>query len=40
MNENILLKEKIPKLYLKFVIPAIIAMVLGGTQGMVDGIFR
>lgn len=39
MSENILLKEKIPKLYLKFVIPAIIAMVLEGIQGMVDGIF-
>ncbi len=39
MSENILLKEKIPKLYLKFVIPAIIAMVLEGVQGIVDGIF-
>lgn len=39
MNENILLKEKTPKLYLKFVVPAIIAMVLAGIQGMVDGIF-
>lgn len=39
MNENILLKEKISTLYLKFVVPAIIAMVLAGIQGMADGIF-
>jgi putative MATE family efflux protein len=39
MSENILLSEKIPKLYMKFVIPAVIAMVLEGIQGIVDGIF-
>lgn len=37
--ENRLLTEKIPKLYMIYVIPAIAAMVLDGIQGIIDGLF-
>ena len=39
MKENILGTEKISKLFIKFSIPAIIAMVIAGMQSMVDGMF-
>ncbi len=39
MKENILGTDKIHKLFIKFAIPAIIAMVISGTQTIVDGIF-
>lgn len=39
MTENILGTEKISKLFLKFSIPAIIAMLISGMQTVVDGIF-
>ncbi|MBM7836366.1 MATE family efflux transporter [Clostridium sardiniense] len=39
MEENILGKEKISKLFIQFSIPAIIAMVIAGMQSMVDGVF-
>lgn len=39
MNENILGTEKITKLFAKFSIPAIIAMLIAGMQSVVDGIF-
>ncbi|MFA6807853.1 MAG: MATE family efflux transporter [Eubacteriales bacterium] len=39
MKENILGVEKIPKLYVAFVVPAIISMVIVGIQTMIDGIF-
>ncbi|MGL4742126.1 MAG: MATE family efflux transporter [Sarcina sp.] len=38
-EDNILGVERISKLFLKFVIPAIIAMVISGMQTVVDGIF-
>ncbi|MGL4991615.1 MAG: MATE family efflux transporter [Sarcina sp.] len=38
-EDNILGTERISKLFLKFVIPAIIAMVITGMQTVVDGIF-
>lgn len=31
--------DSVPKLFLKIVIPSIIAMVITGTQGMIDGLF-
>lgn len=39
MNNNILLTEKIWKLFVKFSIPSIIAMSVTGTQALIDGIF-
>ena len=39
MQENILGKEKISKLFIKFSIPAIIAMLISGMQTVIDGIF-
>lgn len=39
MKNNILGTEKISTLFAKFTIPAIIAMLITGTQSMVDGIF-
>lgn len=39
MAENILGTEKITKLFAKFSIPAIIAMLIAGMQSVVDGIF-
>ncbi len=45
-TENIILKservlgtESIPKLMLKYCLPAVIAMIITGVQGMIDGIF-
>ncbi|MGL4450587.1 MAG: MATE family efflux transporter [Sarcina sp.] len=38
-EENILGTEKISKLFIKFVIPSVIAMVITGMQMVVDGIF-
>lgn len=39
MTDNILLTQKIPKLFLSYVVPSVISMILVGIQGMVDGIF-
>lgn len=39
MNENILGTRKVSKLFIKFTIPAIISMVLSGSQTIIDGIF-
>ncbi|MPQ44457.1 MATE family efflux transporter [Clostridium tarantellae] len=39
MEENILGREKISKLFIKFSIPAIIAMLISGVQTIIDGIF-
>lgn len=39
MNEKILGKEKVSKLFLKYTIPAVISMVLAGSQTMIDGMF-
>ena len=39
MNNNILLTEKIWKLFVRFSIPSIIAMSVTGTQALIDGIF-
>ena len=38
-EENILGSEKISKLFIKFVVPSVIAMVITGMQTVVDGIF-
>lgn len=38
-EENILGAERISKLFVKFVIPSVIAMVITGMQNVVDGIF-
>ncbi len=38
-NETILGKESIPKLMIKYCLPAVIAMIISGVQGMIDGIF-
>lgn len=38
-NNNILLTEKIWKLFIKFSIPSVIAMSVTGTQALIDGIF-
>ncbi len=38
-EHNILLTAKIPKLIVKFATPALIAMLVSGVQGMVDGMF-
>lgn len=39
MENNILGSEKIPKLFVKYSIPAIFAMLIVGTQSIVDGLF-
>lgn len=39
MKENILGTEKISKLLIKFMIPAIVSMVIAGAQTIIDGIF-
>ena len=39
MDNSVLLTEKIPKLFIKFSIPSIIAMSITGTQALVDGMF-
>lgn len=39
MRENMLGTEKISKLLRKFLIPAVVAMVIAGTQTIIDGIF-
>ncbi len=39
MDERILGKEKISHLFIKYSIPAIISMVLSGSQIMIDGMF-
>lgn len=39
MNKNILMQGKISKLFMKFSVPAIIAMVIAGMQTVVDGLF-
>jgi putative MATE family efflux protein len=38
-EENILGSQKISKLFIKFVVPSVIAMVITGMQTVVDGIF-
>ncbi len=38
-SANILTTESVPKLLLKYCIPAVIAMLISGVQGMIDGIF-
>lgn len=39
MKDNILETEKIPKLFVKYSIPAIISMLILGTQSIMDGLF-
>lgn len=39
VNERILGEERISKLFIKYTIPAIISMVLAGSQTMIDGMF-
>ena len=39
MDNNILLTEKISKLFIKFSIPSVIAMSVTGIQALIDGIF-
>lgn len=39
MEHNRLLTDKLPRLYLRYVLPAMAAMVLDGIQSIVDGIF-
>ncbi|MEG0306429.1 MAG: MATE family efflux transporter [Clostridium sp.] len=39
MKDNILGTEKIPKLFVMYSIPAIIAMLIVGTQSIIDGLF-
>ncbi len=38
-SNNILSTQSIPKLFAKYCIPAVIAMIISGVQGMIDGIF-
>lgn len=38
-HNNALLTERLPRLFLLFVLPAVISMVISGTQSMIDGIF-
>ena len=38
-EESILLTKSIPRLFLKYSIPAVIAMVITGAQGIIDGAF-
>ena len=39
MKENGLLTEPLPRLFWRYVLPAMAAMVLDGIQGIVDGLF-
>ncbi len=39
MKKNILGTEKTNKLFVKFAIPAVLSMLISGTQSMIDGIF-
>ncbi len=39
MEHQILLKERLGKLFVLFVLPCVFSMVISGVQGMVDGIF-
>lgn len=39
MNENILGTENISKLFIKYSLPAIISMLIGGLQTVIDGLF-
>jgi len=39
MNDNILLNGSIKNLFKKFVFPSVVAMLITGIQGMVDGLF-
>lgn len=39
MEDNILGTEKVPKLFVMYSIPAIIAMLIVGTQSIIDGLF-
>ena len=39
MQDNILLEEKVPKVFLSFCIPAILSMLIAGMQTMIDGMF-
>ncbi len=39
ISNNILSKNSIPKLFVKYCIPAVIAMIISGVQGMIDGMF-
>ena len=39
MKENILKQGRISKLFIKFSVPAIIAMVIAGMQTVIDGLF-
>lgn len=38
-QDSILLKGKLPRIFLQFTLPAVVAMLISGIQGMVDGIF-
>ncbi len=38
-RDNVLSKENIPMLFMKYCIPAVIAMIISGVQGMIDGMF-
>ncbi len=38
-KNNILSTASIPKLFMKYCIPAVVAMIISGVQGMIDGIF-
>ncbi len=38
-KNNILSTQSIPKLFMKYCIPAVIAMTITGVQGMIDGMF-
>lgn len=38
-ESNILSTQSIPKLFITYAIPAVIAMIISGVQGMIDGIF-
>ncbi len=37
--DNILSTSSVPKLFLKYCFPAVIAMIISGVQGMIDGMF-
>lgn len=39
MDDNILLNKKISSLFMKYSLPAVVAMIITGMQGMIDGIF-
>ncbi len=38
-QDSILLTGKLPRIFLQFTLPAVVAMLISGIQGMVDGIF-